>query len=84
MGRPVQVVGVADFDDLDKGDVKIERNGAGETIVATKSERATIRAKVNPMDSPAAMVGTSGRREVTVPTYKLTVESVKRLPGRCR
>lgn len=86
VGHQVNVSGIADFGDIDKGTVEIT-NGPIDTVevVGLNSERRTINAQVKPDDATAAgaPVGTSGTTKVAVSTYKLKVESVQMASASC-
>lgn len=86
VGHVVEVSGIADFGDIDKGTLELRKEPGDELVtVSLNSERRTVRAEVKPTDKIAAgvPVGTSGRTRIPVPTYKLQVQSVKRASSSC-
>jgi hypothetical protein len=77
VGHRVEVKGKADLDDVDSGKVRI-RTEDGTTTTEVTSERRTVKA-------PDVWFGSAGavKLDAQVPTYKFSVDSVKRLAGNC-
>jgi hypothetical protein len=77
IGHRVEVKGKADLDDVDAGKVRI-RTEDGTTTTEVTSERRSVKA-------PDVWFGSSGamKLDAEVPTYKFSVDSVKRLAGNC-
>jgi hypothetical protein len=81
-GYRVEITGVADYGDVDKGWAEIATGGGREEVVAKNSERRTVQPREPESDeAPVATSGTTTKTEI--PTYKLTVKAVKRLADRC-
>jgi len=82
VGQRVEVQGYADLKDMDKGKVKVEVED-GKTKTEVTSERKTV--KVDSADVFFGSLGavSKGKMKADVATYKLDVESVKRLEGNC-
>ena len=81
VGKRVEVQGYAELDDMDKGKLKVKAtDGKVETKIT--SERKTIKV---PDDVWIGSMGAVGKAKIKadVTTYKLHVESVKRLEGNC-
>jgi hypothetical protein len=81
VGKRVEVQGYADLDDMDKGKLRVKAtDGKVETKIT--SERKTIKV---PADVWIGSMGAVDKAKIKadVATYKLHVESVKRLEGNC-
>jgi hypothetical protein len=81
VGKRVEVQGYAELDDMDKGKVQVKaKDGKVETKVT--SERKTVKV---PEDVWIGSMGAVDKAKIKagVATYKLHVESVKRLEGNC-
>lgn len=77
VGRRVEVKGKADFEDVDKGRVKV-RTDDGKVTTEVSSERRSVKAENVWFGSMGAM-----KLDAEVETYKFDVDSVKRLEGNC-
>jgi hypothetical protein len=77
VGHRVEVKGKADFDDVDKGKIKV-RTHDGKTTTEVKSERRTVKAEDAWFGSMGAM-----KLDAEIATYKFEVASVKPLAGNC-
>jgi hypothetical protein len=77
VGHRVEVKGKADLDDVDSGKVRIRAEN-GTTTTEVTSERRTVK-------TANVWFGSSGaaKLDANVPTYKFSVDSVKRLAGNC-
>ncbi len=84
VGHRVQVTGIVDFRESHDGKVIVANEGPGDTTLELKARGGNVEAKVDPYDASPLMVGTSGKVEAAVPSYKMTVRSVERLPRRCQ
>jgi hypothetical protein len=81
VGKRVEVQGYAELDDMDKGKVKVTgTDGKVETQVT--AERKTIKV---PADVFIGSIGAVDKAKIKaeVRTYKLHVDTVKRLEGNC-
>ena len=81
VGKRVEVQGYAELDDMDKGKLKVKAtDGKVETKIT--SERKTVKV---PADVWIGSMGAVDKAKIKadVATYKLHVESVKRLEGNC-
>jgi hypothetical protein len=81
VGKRVEVQGYAELDDMDKGKVKVKaKDGDGEAKVT--AERKSVKV---PADVWIGSMGAVEKAKIKadVATYKLHVESVKRLEGNC-
>jgi hypothetical protein len=77
VGHRVEINGVADLEDHDKGTVKIkEKDGKVETQVT--SERKTVK-----VDGPVWGTTRAAKMEADISSYGFEVKSVKRLEGNC-
>jgi hypothetical protein len=78
VGHRVEVKGKADFDDADKGKVKV-RTDEGKTTTQVSSERQTVKV------ADSVWFGSMGAKKLDaeVVTYKFNVDSVKPLQGNC-
>jgi hypothetical protein len=77
VGRRVEVKGKADFDDVDKGKVKI-RTGDGKVKTEVTSERRTVKVDETLFGALGAT-----KLDAEIATYKFDVDSVKPLAGNC-
>lgn len=77
VGRRVEVKGKADFEDIDRGRVKV-RTDDGKVTTSVSSERRTVKVEDAWFGSMGAM-----KLDAEVATYKFNVDSVKRLEGNC-
>ena len=77
VGRRVEVKGVADLDDVDKGKLRVKAED-GKVRTEISSERRTVKVE-------GAWFGSMGSMKVQadIPTYKFEVKDVKRLEGNC-
>jgi hypothetical protein len=81
VGKRVEVQGYAELDDMDKGKLKVKAtDGKVETKIT--SEHKTIKV---PDDVWIGSMGSVDKAKIKadIATYKLHVESVKRLEGNC-
>ena len=78
VGHRVEVKGKADFDDVDKGKVKV-RTDDGKTTTQVSSERRTVKV------ADSVWFGSMGAKKLDaeIATYKFNVDSVKPLQGNC-
>jgi hypothetical protein len=78
VGHRVEVKGKADFDDADKGRVKV-RTDDGKTTTQVSSERRTVKV------ADSVWFGSMGAKKLDadIVTYKFTVDSVTPLQGNC-
>ena len=78
VGRRVEVKGKADFEDVDRGEVKV-RTEDGKTTTEVSSERRSVKVEDH------VWFGSMGARKLDaeVATYKFNVDSVKGLAGNC-
>ena len=83
VGHQVNVMGKADFSDMDKGKLEVTRESDGLVTVSLSSERRKVTSTANPSDPTVrnAPTGTSGT--ASVPTYKMKVDSVTMVSGSC-
>jgi hypothetical protein len=72
----VELAGVADLSDVDKGTVETKTSSAGQTTASINSERRTTTA-------PAATVGLGASSKVAVDTYKFEVKTLTMLSSTC-
>jgi hypothetical protein len=82
VGKRVEVQGYAELDDMDKGKLKVKAtDGKVETKIT--SERKTIKV---PADVWIGSMGSVDKAKIKadVATYKLHVDTVKRLEGNCQ
>ena len=79
VGRRVEVKGKADFDDVDKGKVKVRTDSDGKTTTQVSSERRTVKV------ADSLLFGSLGatKLDAEIATYKFNVDSVKPLQGNC-
>ena len=77
VGRRVEVKGVADLDDVDKGKLRVKTED-GKVQTEVSSERRTVKVE-------GAWFGSMGsmKPQADVPTYKFEVKDIKRLEGNC-
>jgi hypothetical protein len=81
VGKRVEVQGYAELDDMDKGKLRVKAtDGKVETKIT--SERKTVKV---PADVWIGSMGAVDKAKIKadISTYKLHVESVKRLEGNC-
>lgn len=78
VGHRVEVKGKADFDDVDKGKVKVRTDSDGKTTTQVTSERRTVKAD-------DVWFGSMGAKKLDaeIATYGFNVDSVKPLQGNC-
>jgi hypothetical protein len=81
VGKRVEVQGYAELDDMDKGKVKVTGTG-GKVETQVTAERKTITV---PADVFIGSMGAVDKAKIKadVRTYKLHVDTVKRLEGNC-
>lgn len=86
VGHRIEVHGIADFSDLDKGKLEVDKTPDGRAKVAVNSERRTVRTTVGADEAPASLApaGTSGKTAVPVATYKLNVATIKMISSTCQ
>jgi hypothetical protein len=72
----VELAGIADLSDVDKGTVAVGTSGTGQTTASVTSERTTTTA-------PAVVVGMGATSKVAVSTYKFDVKSITMLSSTC-
>jgi hypothetical protein len=79
VGHRVEVKGKADFDDADKGKVKVRTDSDGKTTTSVSSERRTVKV------ADSVLFGSMGAKKIDaeIVTYKFDVDGVKRLQGNC-
>jgi hypothetical protein len=85
IGHAVELTGVADLNDLDKGTLKVKTDEHGATTASIESERKTTKAEVGAESGliPAAMVGSEGSMKVDIATYKFKISKVRMVAVHC-
>ena len=77
VGRRVEVKGMADLADVDKGKLRVKAED-GKVRTEISSERRTVKVEDAWFGSMGSM-----KMQADVPTYKFEVKEVKRLEGNC-
>ena len=77
VGRRVEVKGMADLADVDKGKLRIKAED-GKVRTEISSERRTVKVEDAWFGSMGSM-----KMQADVPTYKFDVKEVRRLEGNC-
>ena len=81
VNHQVEISGLADLADIDKGTVTTKTNSAGESTTSVNSERRTVTAKDTAVGAGTAGPGTSAK--VAVNTYGFKVGVIRMVSNSC-